>query len=129
MVYLVRGLPGSGKSTYCRDFLGGMLHLEADMYFSRGGEYKYNPDEIVNAHKWCFSAFCYAVQNDMDVAVANTFVKKEQMRRYVSMCRKHGVPFKVIRCTGGFGSVHKVPQGVLDFMRENFEDFKGEEIV
>ena len=33
MLYIVRGLPGSGKTTWSRANAPGMVHLEADMFF------------------------------------------------------------------------------------------------
>ena len=45
---LIRGLPGSGKSTCARE---DYAHIEADMYFMDAeGNYKYNPSK---AHAWC----------------------------------------------------------------------------
>ena len=39
-IYLLRGLPGAGKSTVAKR-LGGE-HYEADMYFMQDGEYKFD---------------------------------------------------------------------------------------
>ena len=40
VLYIVRGIPGSGKSTFAKS-LGG-THFEADMFFMKNGEYKYD---------------------------------------------------------------------------------------
>ena len=40
-LYLVRGVPGSGKSTFAKQ-LGG-THFETDTYFMVDGEYKFDP--------------------------------------------------------------------------------------
>ena len=42
---LVRGLPGSGKSTYARSL--GYPNFEADMFFIKDGKYVYNPAKSV----------------------------------------------------------------------------------
>ena len=40
VLYIVRGIPGSGKSTFAKS-LGG-THFEADMFFMKDGEYKFD---------------------------------------------------------------------------------------
>ena len=52
ILYIVRGIPGSGKSTFAKT-LGGQ-HFEADMYFiDESGNYKFDITEIKLAHEWC----------------------------------------------------------------------------
>ncbi len=51
---LIRGLPGSGKSTMAKDLATqGYLHFEADMYFELDGHYRYDASCIREAHSWC----------------------------------------------------------------------------
>ena len=71
-LFLVRGLPGAGKSTFVKH-LGDCVHLEADMYFLKNGEYVFNKDELKDAHLWCQNS-CY---------VALSFGKKKIGRAHV----------------------------------------------
>ena len=51
---LVRGIPGSGKSTFARS-LGG-VHYEADMFFlDEMSNYVFDVTKIKDAHSWCQS--------------------------------------------------------------------------
>jgi len=89
---LVRGLPGSGKSTYaqqeliCSSHLWPSTHLEADMFFVNDrGEYSFNSDLIKYAHEWCFAEMVrsFNVLSCRAVFVSNTFTRVKEMRRYL----------------------------------------------
>ena len=51
ILYIARGLPSSGKSTFAKT-LGG-THFEADMFFMVDGEYKFDHTKLKEAHEWC----------------------------------------------------------------------------
>jgi ABC-type proline/glycine betaine transport system ATPase subunit len=48
-IRLIRGLPGSGKSTMAK-LMDGFVHFEADMYFEVGGEFVYDPANVSKVH-------------------------------------------------------------------------------
>jgi len=124
IVYLVRGLPGSGKSTYAKSL--GILHLEADMYHMRNGIYDWKPTNVHDSHVWCYNAFKTAVLKGMDVAVSNTFTKMTEMRDYLTYAMQHSYDIKVIRCVANYGNIHNVPENTLEKMKNRFEDYEGE---
>ncbi|PHS03652.1 MAG: AAA family ATPase [Blastopirellula sp.] len=123
ILYIVRGLPGSGKSTYAKSI--GCLHLEADMYFNRSGEYTFKPELIKKAHSWCQEATDKALNHGMDVVVSNTFTKLWEMEPYLKMHNN----VLVYKCTGDYGSLHDVPFSVIHDMSNRWEDFEGEIVV
>ena len=52
-LYIVRGLPGSGKSTFAEALVGSdFLVCEADKYFMVDGEYKFDGSKLKDAHEW-----------------------------------------------------------------------------
>jgi len=52
ILYIVRGIPGSGKSTIAKT-LGG-IQIESDQYFiDSNGEYKFDASKLHNAHNYC----------------------------------------------------------------------------
>lgn len=120
---LVRGLPGSGKTTFAKT-LGGVL-VEADDYFMVGGEYLFDHGVLQDAHKWCLWRTLAAMNAGMDVVVANTFTRYWEMKEYLRV-----VPnTKVYRCTGNFINVHNVPEEAISRMSERFESLQGEIFV
>ena len=48
---IVRGLPGSGKSTYVRNNYPGLFTLETDCFNCVGGQYYWTPDRSKEAIK------------------------------------------------------------------------------
>ena len=51
ILYLLRGVPGSGKSTVAQN-IGG-THFETDKYFMVDGEYKFDPTKLKQYHQMC----------------------------------------------------------------------------
>ena len=125
---IVRGLPGSGKSTYAHS-LGFPHHFEADQYFEHAGGYKFDPSQIQAAHRYCQKATEKAMLTGEDIVVSNTFVKVWEMFPYVSLASKYGYDFKVVRRVGEFQNVHGVPPNVIEAMKSRFEDFPHEVII
>lgn len=131
MLTIVRGLPGSGKSTFARQemFYKNAIHLEADMYFIDNGEYKFNPQLISQAHRWCQESARIFLNNDYNVVISNTFTQKWEIEPYLKMAEAVGVNVKIYRCMGNYGSVHGVPETSLEKMRNRFEDLENEELI
>ncbi|XP_036108867.1 NEDD4-binding protein 2-like 1 isoform X4 [Molossus molossus] len=55
-LYLLRGLPGSGKTTLARqlqhDFPRALIFSTDDFFFTEDGAYEFNPDFLEEAHEW-----------------------------------------------------------------------------
>lgn len=50
MLTIIRGLPGSGKSTYARSHFPGILLVEADMFAMVLGAYRFSIDRLKKCH-------------------------------------------------------------------------------
>lgn len=121
MLTLIRGLPGSGKSTYAKTL--GCLHLEADMYFMCNGVYVFDSSKIKAAHSWCQQATLSALSSGMDVVVSNTFVKAWEIKWYVDCAGDQNHKVNVVTCDGNYTNTHGVPENVVERMRANWETF------
>ena len=126
---LIRGLPGSGKSTFATRNFKGILHLENDMFHMIDGEYKFDLDRQYKSVDWCLDTAKRALSYGMDVVVSNTFTKREFIEPYRRLADEVGAEFNVYRMTGDHGSVHNVPEDVIERMRSGFEDWNGEVTV
>ena len=139
---LVRGLPGSGKSTFASNLEGiladvyyfDVMHIEADMYFVRpDGCYDFNYKFLGKAHDWCFNEAVGFIHKVGDllypepecVIVSNTFTQEKYMQKYISAFdEKLGGSFNlyIIECKGDYGSIHHVPEEVISSMEDKWEE-------
>jgi predicted kinase len=129
---LVRGVPGSGKSTTAK-LLGaggaGYAHFEADMYFMEDGVYKFDPTKIRDAHAWCQNSVEQAMLlnhttgHNSTIIVSNTFTQEWEMEPYYKLASAWGykVFSIIVENRHGGVNVHNVPEGVLQAMKDRFE--------
>jgi len=85
---LIRGLPGSGKSTVAAGMSesSGAIHLESDMYFINDeGEYIFDPEKLEDAHHWCLEQTRKYLRMGIPVIVSNTFTRCWEMQKYVDL--------------------------------------------
>ena len=123
---IVRGAPGSGKSTYARTMCPGVLLVENDMFHMHDGKYCWSKDAMPDAIAWCISMAKTALENDMDVVVANTFTKRSFIAGYEQLARDFGAKFKVVRCIGHFNNVHGLDAKMVSRFEKSMEDWPGE---
>jgi len=128
---IVRGIPGSGKSTYAGSLARaiGCLHLEADMFFIIDGEYNFDPAKIVAAHGWCTASAQAAVDAGIDLVISNTFVKHWEFAKYLEMAKSAGYDINIVALKTSYGSVHGVPTEVLERMKSSWEEYEGEIVI
>jgi predicted kinase len=121
-LFLLRGLPGSGKSTLAKSLAG--CHVEADMFFMKGGEYKFDVSKLSEAHKFCQDKTAsYMYTNWPRVVVSNTFTQEWEMKPYFEMAEKYGYRVYSLIVENRHGGVneHGVPEEKLEQMKNRFE--------
>lgn len=119
---LVRGVSGSGKSTLAKklaSFNNNAIWLETDMFFvgTIDGRYNFDRDKLTEAHEWCFQNAKAHYIRGFDVVVANTFTRKWEMAKYLTI----DANAQVIICQGRFQNTHGVPPDAVANQLARFE--------
>ena len=128
ILYLLRGLPGSSKSTLAKQ-LGG-THFETDNYFLDDNKnYKFDGSKLREAHQWCQDLVSDAMllnhttgHNDT-IVVSNTFTKEWEMKPYMDMAKdwEYRVFSIIVENRHGGVNQHGVPDEKIQKMQDRFE--------
>ena len=120
-LYIVRGLPGSGKSSLAKKVTE-IVYSADDFFTNKKGEYNFNVKLLGKAHEWCWGKVRDAMYLGVEaVAVANTFTQAWEAEKYYQIAEEYGYSVFVIECQNDFGNVHDVPQESIDAMKERWE--------
>ena len=128
---LVRGLPGSGKSTFANTITNEFSVCEADKFFvGEDGVYRFDATKLTQAHNWCREQVEIRMKDNQineqfypHIVVSNTFTKQWEMSDYFELAEKYGyMVFTVIVENRHNGiNQHGVPFETLERMRSRFE--------
>lgn len=132
-LWLIRGLPGSGKSTAARWIADGHnngSHFETDKYFinEETGEYEFDPSKLKEAHEWCQNQVEEEMKYHGDsfrvcITVSNTFTQEWEMEPYYKLAKKYdyNVISLIAENRHGGENQHGVPAESIERMRARFE--------
>ena len=127
---LLRGLPGSGKTTLAKIIL--QLRstdepeiLSADDFFeNKEGDYNFDPTKLKEAHNYCqFRCSERMRQQKAKIVVANTFTQEWEMDEYFKMAERYNyrVHTVIVENRHGNENVHGVPEDKLQQMKNRFQ--------
>lgn len=125
-LYLIRGLPGSGKSTFASTlFMNGMVQqiVEADDFFIQSdGSYVFDAKQLCKAHSICRSKVQQYLQEGYSVAVSNTSTTESEVAVYQNLATRFDTPFIsiIMENRHGSSSIHNVPQSTMTHMKRRF---------
>ena len=126
---IIRGLPGSGKTTMAKKQFPEYVHCEADAFQTIDGVYTFKLKEVPVAHAFCLYKAFNGLVSGHSVVVSNTFTTISEILPYIRFAQKYGIPYRVFECKGKYGTAHGVPPVTLADMEARWEVITDESFV
>ena len=125
---LVRGLPGSGKSSFANYMFSNNV-FETDQYFyDSDGNYNFDASKLNIAHIDCQNRVESMManrinQHNSEIVVANTFTQNWEMQPYFNLAEKYeyNVVSLIVENYHNSKSIHNVPDETIEKMKNRFE--------
>lgn len=127
-VVILRGISGSGKSTYTKKNHPTALICSADDFFiCKDGVYRFDAKQLGEAHKWCMNRFVHScMQNLPEIVVDNTNTQLWEMSGYVQVAESQGYEVQIVRMETPVSlcaerNTHGVPLKAVQGMADRFQ--------
>ena len=85
-LYAIRGLPGSGKTSFAKSL--NLNFYEADQYFEKFNNSKFDHKLLKMAHKYCYESVKQELERGNSTIVSNTMTSKEELKEYEDLAQK-----------------------------------------
>jgi predicted kinase len=131
ILFLVRGLPGSGKTTFANHIWNEYSVCEADKFFyDKNGNYNFDGSKLKDAHAWCKNEVETRMKDHQinqqyypEIAVSNTFTQEWEMEDYYKLAEKYDykVVSLIVENRHNGQNVHGVPEEKLEQMKNRFQ--------
>ena len=102
VITIMRGIPGSRKSTWVKENLPKAVVVSADSYFMVDGRYQYDASKIAQAHAHCLRGFAMMVAGPPqslphDLVVDNTNITVAELAPYVALGKAWGHEVRIVQ--------------------------------
>ena len=134
-VTIVRGLPGSGKTSYAQTFWPGVLLIEGDQYYMTGnGQYLFGTGMLKSSTEYTKVMLSTALSLDIKcVVITLTSPDGSSAKSLAKIARAFG--YQVIHRWIDFDNGntnqnrHRVPKEVIDSMKQDWKTIPGERVI
>ena len=120
-IQIIRGLPGSGKTTLALKRYPHLMRIETDMYFNRRGAYRFSMENNRKAVEWFHEeveSMCYA---GLDFVVTGVLsAHTERLDEVIDTASALGYEIYIKTLTSHFRTIHGVPKEHFERMEKAF---------
>lgn len=129
VVVILRGLPGSGKSTFSK-FFKKHHYISMDLFWTKdSGDFKFDYDRLQEAIEWTHNKFLHALYNDHPatprlIVVDNVNYAMKHFQFFVDAAKAAGAQIHYIhveRPLGDLSNNHGVSEEKIFSMAEKWE--------
>lgn len=100
MVFIMRGLPGSGKTTLAKQLKNSFSEsaeiVSADSFFVVDGQYEFKAELLSKAHQVCKERFIYFLKSGKSVIVDNTNSRRWEFEHYLQQAEVLKIPVAIV---------------------------------
>ncbi|NTW15741.1 MAG: ATP-binding protein [Candidatus Moranbacteria bacterium] len=133
-VIIMRGIPGSGKTTYWKELYPDAVCCSANDYFTDAdGKYRYDRRQLKESHRYCQKVFMQAIEDgELLIVVDNTNIKCWELEGYVRKAEENCYLVTVYRMIvddwreAASRNIHDVPAEAVERMHAGMEDYPDE---
>lgn len=125
-VIILRGLPGSGKSTIATMFQDAVIVSMDNFWLDKEGNYNFVKKMIPQAVNWVHTQYIKALEESKLVVVDNTHSRIWEMEYYMDQAQMRGFKCHIlnVECTVDESkkrNTHDVPEYAIDNMAKRWE--------
>lgn len=128
---IIRGLPGSGKTTYARHKYPTYLHYDLDHLFTDvDGTYRYEAQLREEAQSFLLKLVDFGLSRKENIVVTEIFSSKNDLQPFMLLAEHYDVPIKIYTklLPNGQRSVHNVPVCIMNDLILKYDYSVGEVI-
>ena len=120
-LYAIRGLPGSGKTSFAKSL--NISFYEADQYFEKFNNNKFDPKLLKKAHQYCYESVKQELERGKSSIVSNTMTTSDEVVEYQNLGKELGVKFVsvIIENRHNGKTIHNVPNSSIENMNKKFD--------
>lgn len=121
MIKILRGLPGSGKSTWAEKQSGAIIVSTDRFMVDDSGNYEFKREKLPEVHLRCYRVLDIYLRIYTDkqlILVDNTNLSIAEIAPYYALGEEYEHNVTILEFSGGYQNVHGVPPETLEVMKK-----------
>lgn len=133
MVYIIRGLPGSGKTTFVKqhEVTKNFLLLEGDqIMYDENGNYSFKNAKASREYVSVMLHQALKLGNT-NIVITTAAQNEESLKGFIDVCRRFNVKYVIthVFTNESFESEHNLTKEIIDDMLDKWEPIAGERYI